>query len=148
MVVFFWKIILEAVQRVKWNMGKLVAEGWLGDRIQQVPQWCTGTVAWAPEDFGTRFVWLMPKRACACMHAKLLSRVWLCDLMDCSSSGYSVHGIFQAKILKWVTVPSSRGSSPPRDRTCVSYVSCFGRQILSLPLAPPGKPRGHGWEYF
>ena len=41
----------------------------------------------------------------------------LCDPMDCSLPGSSVHGIFQARILEWVAVPSSRGSSQPRDRT-------------------------------
>ena len=44
----------------------------------------------------------------------------LCDPMDCSPPGSSVHGILQARILKWVAVASSRGSSPPRDRTHVS----------------------------
>ena len=39
-------------------------------------------------------------------------------------------GIFQARILKWVAMPSSRGSSQPRDQTCVSCVSCTGRQVL------------------
>ena len=41
----------------------------------------------------------------------------------------SVHGISQARILKWVAISFSRGSSWPRDRTCVSYVSCIGRQV-------------------
>ena len=36
----------------------------------------------------------------------------------------------QARILEWVALPSSRGSSRPRDRTHVSYVSCIGRQVL------------------
>ena len=52
----------------------------------------------------------------------------LCDPMDCSSPGSSVHWIFQARILEWVAI--SRGSSWPRNRTCVSCVSCFGRRIL------------------
>ena len=39
----------------------------------------------------------------------------LCDTMDCSPSGSSVHGILQARILEWVAVPFSRGSSQPRD---------------------------------
>ena len=39
----------------------------------------------------------------------------LCDPMDCSPPGSSVHGILQARILEWVTMPSSRGSSWPRD---------------------------------
>ena len=50
-----------------------------------------------------------------------------CDPMDCSPPGSSVHGILQAGILEWVAVSYSRGSSRPRDRTCVS---CVGRQIL------------------
>ena len=44
----------------------------------------------------------------------------LCDLLDCSPPGSSVHGIFQARILEWVDYPFSRGSSQPRDRTQVS----------------------------
>ena len=39
--------------------------------------------------------------------------------MDCSPPGSSVHGIFQARILEWVAMPSSRGSSWPRDWTCI-----------------------------
>ena len=42
----------------------------------------------------------------------------------------SVHGIIQARILEWVAMPSSRGSSRPRDWIHISNVSCIGRQIL------------------
>ena len=52
----------------------------------------------------------------------------LCDPMDCSLPGSSVHEIFQARILEWGAIPFSRGSSPPRDRI---RVSCIGRQILN-----------------
>ena len=48
----------------------------------------------------------------------------------CSPPGFSVHGILQARILEWVAMPSSRGSSPPRDWTHVSYISRIGRQVL------------------
>ena len=51
----------------------------------------------------------------------------LCDSMDCSLSGSSVHGIFQARILEWVAISSFRGSSRPRDQTHISRVSCIGR---------------------
>ena len=44
--------------------------------------------------------------------------------------GFYVHGISQAGILEWVAISASRGSSPPRDQTRVSYVSCIGRQVL------------------
>ena len=48
--------------------------------------------------------------------------------MDCGLS--SIHGIFQARILEWVVISSSRGSSWPRDWTQVFYVSCIGRWVL------------------
>ena len=54
----------------------------------------------------------------------------LCDPMDCSPPGSSVHSILQARILECFAIPSSRGSSQPRDHTCLSYVSCTGRQLL------------------
>ena len=54
----------------------------------------------------------------------------LCDPMDQGPPGSSVHGILQARILEWVTVLSSRGSSQPRDRNHTSCTSCIGRQIL------------------
>ena len=44
----------------------------------------------------------------------------LCDAMDCSLPGSSVHGILQASILEWVAIPFSRGTSRPRDGTWVS----------------------------
>ena len=47
----------------------------------------------------------------------------LCDPMDCSPPGSSVHGILQARILGWVAFPFSRGSSQPRDRTQVSHIA-------------------------
>ena len=54
----------------------------------------------------------------------------LCDPTDCSLHGSSIGVVFQARILKWVAIFYSRGSSWPRDRTCISCVSCFGRWIL------------------
>ena len=47
--------------------------------------------------------------------------------MGCSPPGFSIHGIFQARILEWVSISSSRGSSWPRDTT---WISCIGRWIL------------------
>ena len=53
----------------------------------------------------------------------------LYDLMVCSPLGSSVHGIFQARILEQVAISYSRESSWPKDQTCVSFISCIGRQI-------------------
>ena len=51
----------------------------------------------------------------------------LCDPMDCSLPLSSIHGIFQARVLEWVAISFSRGSSWPRDRTLVSRIvgRCF-----------------------
>ena len=57
----------------------------------------------------------------------------LCDSMDCSLPGSFDHGILQARILQWVAIPISRGSSWPRDWTHVSF---FCRRIL-YPSEPP-----------
>ena len=54
----------------------------------------------------------------------------LCDPMDCSPPGSSVHGILQARILEWVATSYPRGYSQLRDGTCVSCISYFGRHIL------------------
>ena len=54
----------------------------------------------------------------------------LCNPRGCSPPGSSVHGILQARILEWVAMPSSMGSSQPRDWTCISYVSCISRRVL------------------
>ena len=54
----------------------------------------------------------------------------LCNAMDCSLPGSSVHGILQAGILEWVVMPSSRGSSRPRGWTHVSSISCTGWWVL------------------
>ena len=51
--------------------------------------------------------------------------------MDCSPPSSSVHGISQTRILEWVAISSSRGSSRPRDQTHISCVFCIGRQMLS-----------------
>ena len=54
----------------------------------------------------------------------------LCNPEVYSPPGSSVHGILQARTLEWVDMTSSRGSSQPRDWTCISYVSCTDRQVL------------------
>ena len=78
----------------------------------------------------------------ACVRAKSLqSCLTLYDTMDCSLRGSYVHGIFQARILEWVAIFSSRWSSGPRDRTCVSCGSCitgFTAEPLGKPCTVPG----------
>ena len=66
-----------------------------------------------------------------CAHAKSLQLCpALCDSMDCSLPGSSVHGIFQTTIMVWVAMLFSRGYSWPRDETHISCVSFIGRWVL------------------
>ena len=58
----------------------------------------------------------------------------LCNPMEWSLPGFSVHGILQARILEWVAMPFSRGYSQPRDQTQVSSIAD------SLHFELPGKP--------
>ena len=69
---------------------------------------------------------------CTCVHmcTHTQSCQTLCDSMDCSPAGSSVHGISQARILEWFAISFFRGSSWAKDGNCVPCVSCIGRQIL------------------
>ena len=53
----------------------------------------------------------------------------LCDPMNCSFPGSSVHGILQARILEWVAIPFSRGSSHPREQT---WVPCIAGRFFTV----------------
>ena len=58
-----------------------------------------------------------------------------CDPMDCSPPGSSIHGISQTRIQKWVAISFSRGTSQPKERTCISCLA--GGFFIT---EPPGKP--------
>ena len=77
-------------------------------------------------------------RACVCVCVCLLvtqSYPILSDPMDCSSPGSSVNGISQARVLEWVAILSSRGSSWPRNWTHISYDFCIaGRFFTTEPM--------------
>ena len=72
------------------------------------------------EGFGFLFL-------CIVLVLQLCPILW--DPMDYSSTGSSVHGISQARIVKWVAIPFSRGSSWPRDRT---WVSCITGRFFTI----------------
>ena len=79
---------------------------------------------------------LIGPQECSCCLIMLLSHVWLNgDSRECSPPGSSVHGMSLARILKWVAIYFSRGSSWPGDQTCVS---CIAAGFFST--EPPGKP--------
>ena len=69
----------------------------------------------------------------ACVYAKLLqSHSTFCNSMYCSPQGSSIHGILQARILEWVAMPFSRGSSWPMNRTLISCGSCIAGRVFYL----------------
>ena len=67
----------------------------------------------------------------------------LSDLMDCSLPGSSVHGISKARILEWVAISFSRGSSQARDQTQVSYIA-----VRLFATEPPEKPLSKTWAHM
>ena len=84
----------------------------------------------------TSFLWLWKPtgwmHACVHTHTHTVPKsCWtICDPVDCSPPGSSVQGIFQARILEWVAISSSKGSSWIRDRTYVSFLLYLGRWIF------------------
>ena len=82
-------------------------------------------------------LWTSQFWSCACM----LSRVWLCDPMDCSPPGSSVHGILQTRILEWLPFPSP-GYLPDAGIKPWSP----GLQADSLPPELSGKPLWYRWK--
>ena len=87
-----------------------------------------------------RFKWLNTEKCleeglaqshntCVCLCFVVQSCPTLCHPMECSPPGSSVHGILQARILEWVAVPFSRGSSQPRDR---GWVFCIAGRFFTI----------------
>ena len=67
---------------------------------------------------------------CACMLSRFSHVQHYVTLWTVARQAPLSMEILQARILEWVAMPSSRGSSRPRDRTHVSYISCIGRWVL------------------
>ena len=81
-----------------------------------------------------------PQRREFCLRAQSSPTLW--DPLAGTHQA-PVHGIFQARRLEWVAISSSRGTSPPRDWTWVSWASCIDRRILLPPChlgSPPDLP--------
>ena len=76
---------------------------------------------------------ILPSSCCHCLVSMLCPA--LCNPMDCSPWGSSLHGISQARILEWAAISFSRESSQPTDQT---YVPAW--QVNSLPLSHLGSP--------
>ena len=95
----------------------MVARSWRRQRCRITANW-TGFLWGVMQMFQIEIVVMV---AYVCMLVAQLC-LTLCDPKDCSLSGSSAHGILQARILAWATIPSSRGSSQPRYQTQVSCI--------------------------
>ena len=80
---------------------------------------------------------------CECSFAK---SVWLCNPKDCSLPGSSVHGIFQARILKWLPLPSPGDLLDPEIEPCLSHLLHW--QADSLPMHHLGIPQCQLHKWF
>ena len=78
-----------------------------------------------PAGLGSHRFHVLPTVLCLVTQPCLTLR----DPMDCSPPGSSVHGILQVRILEWVVMPSSRGSSQPRDQ---AQVSCIAGRFFTI----------------
>ena len=74
---------------------------------------------------------------CVCVCSVMSDSLWS---MAYSPAGSSVHRISQARILEWVAISFSRGTSQPRDRTHISCISFIADELFTS--EPPGKPYG------
>ena len=96
-----------------------------------------GHVGWLWDASG-QFLWMQPAENES--ESVCHSVMTLCDPMDCSPPVSSVHGILQARTLKWVAIPFSRGSSRPRDWT--QSPALQADSLLSEPLGKPSAENG------
>ena len=110
-----------------WDVSKAVHSFWPDPGLLESPfPWFTA----APFSLCLRIeVFTYSHNLCICAQSLQL-RLTLWDPVDCSPPGSSIHGVLQARALKWVAMPFTGGSSWPRDRTCISYISCIGRRVL------------------
>ena len=119
----WWKPFMKSVQTYHRSMTMLVVA---------LPHPQDSEAQWSEFQLGRKHRWHHCLCCCAamCCAEPLQSCPALCDLTDCSPPGSSLHGILQANILEWVTIPSSRGSSWPSGWIGISCVSCIDRRIL------------------
>ena len=110
-------------------LGNAMDRGAWQATVHEAAKWCPILLQVGPAVATKQQHVLHQNRYCMCAKS-LQSCPTLCDPVDCSPPGSCFHGILQARTLEWIAIPSSRGSSQPRDQTLVSYVSCIGRQVL------------------
>ena len=126
--------IRDAEHIVLWQFGVFILKGMRKFYLLPLASWKLAVLAIYFRSIHCR---AFPGGVRVCVLSRF-NLVHLCDPMDHRPAVSSVHGILQERILEWVIMPSSKGSSWPRDWTSIFCVSCIGRQIFYT--APPGIP--------
>ena len=126
-----WSILANGPCELGKNVYPAVV-GWSSLWLSMIPSWLTvflSSTMFFLSALSTYFWWRDVEAfiyKSACLRAKSLQLCPnLCNPMDCSPQGSSVHSILPARILKWVAITFSRGSSWPRNRTQVSQIAFF-----------------------
>ena len=127
-------------QRMRWLDGIInsmnVSLSELQELVMDREAWCAAihgvAKSWTQLSDWTELNWMKYHGLCMCVLSRSvvsdsLDFLWPCGLWPIR---FLVHGILQARILEWVAISCSRGSSSSRDQTCDSGVSCIGRQVL------------------
>jgi len=125
---------------------KCLGKFWLIHQGVLHPEQTIRTVLWLPETYVLQHPSLpcsiigakSPCEVCCCLAVQ--SFLTLCNPIDCNLPDSSVHGISWARILEWVSISFSRGSSQPRDWTHISYVSPASPELAGgfFTAEPPG----------
>ena len=92
---------------------------------------CSGLCAQSHRLSANTFISTTPAWLHLSWHQCLVAQLRLCNPMDCSPPASFIHGILQARILAWIVIPFSKGSSQPKDQAQVSHIA--GRFFTSEP---------------
>ena len=120
------------VQSIGWEIGRRRGKTILANKTESSLQLENGTGDWLRDGLWSKKCVCV----CVCVHARSHVHTLSCsvisdsDFMDYSPPSSSVQGIFQARVLEQVAISYARGSSRPRDGTCVSCISCIGEWVF------------------
>ena len=120
-----------------WTSSTGLPGSWLKGKISSISKFSESALNMILRWFTRTLKW---EKHCSGPAKSSQSCPTLCDPMDCSLRGSSVHGILQAKILGWIAMPHSQGIFLTQgSNQCLVMSPTL--QGASLPLAPPGKPK-------
>ena len=143
--------ILLIVQNISWKASQVHIINWKKNKRQkqtfergkELVYW---QMPWDNNSNKTRLAFPPPKSYHESESESAQSCLTLCNPMDCSLLGSSIHGIFQARILEWVAMSFSRGSSRPRDWTWVSHTAGRLFTVWATREGPKSYHNSYRWK--